>query len=218
MAASTSSSRLRVYLKNATLFFLIIAIAYVPQILPILKPLREFFIRRTGWNWSFPITLFFATLAGSFLIQVDREEEAKTKLRIAGLLFVVAYFILRLGIPHGKLTEVRIIGIPFVFFSAFLEEFLFRRVGFEALRKLEEKFYRDPNLRRLGPVSLLYTCFLAGVLHGVGPMFTGHGFDWLAYASEFDASVFYSFLYVLSRSVWVPGFAHFLTGLIKILW
>jgi membrane protease YdiL (CAAX protease family) len=218
VTTSRNTSKTKVYAKNALFFFLIIAIVYVPQILPFLKPMRDFFVQRTGWNWSWPLSLFLGTVLGTFLIQVDREEEAKPKLRLAGLLFVAVYFVLRLGIPHGALTATRLIGIPFMFFSAFLEEFLFRRIGFEALRKLEERFYKDPNLKRLGPVSLLYTCFIAGLLHGVGPLFANRSFDWGAYATTFDTSVFYSFLYVLSRSVWVPGFAHFLANLTRILW
>ncbi len=219
MASSGNNSKTRNYAKNAILFFLIIVVVYVPQILPFLKPVREFFVRQTGWNWSWPLSLFLGTVVGSFAMQVDREEEAKPKLRLAGFLFVAVYFVLRLGLPHhGPQFPSKAVAIPFIFFSTFLEEFLFRRIGFEGLRKLEEKFYKDPNLKRLGPVSLLYTAFLAGLLHGAAPLLSSHGFDWLAYISTFDSAVFYSFIYVLCRSVWVPGFAHFLTNLAKILW
>jgi membrane protease YdiL (CAAX protease family) len=210
-------SKARIYAKNTVLFVLTTTIVFLLQTMPYIQPARNYLAKHMGANWLSPLIFLLGALIGSFLIRVEREEETRRKTIFGGVLFVVCLYAFRYGLPHPNWKALATLG-PFFFFTAYLEEFFFRRVGFEGMRKAEEKFYKEPTLKRLGPLSLLITCALYGTVHGFNPWSHGPLWDWARYASAFDASATFCLLYVATRSIWVPGTAHFLTGITRYLW
>lgn len=208
----------RLYLKNAVLFVLITALVFVLQTAPFLHSIKQMIVDHTGGNWLLSITFFLGAVIASFLIKVEREEESKRKALWGGILFVCGLYFLRYGPLRPNGHALLTMG-PYYFFGAFLEEFFFRRVGYEGLRKSEEKFWREPTLKRLGPISLLLICVIYGTVYAFNPWHGGaHVWDWNNYARAFDASARYCLLYVATRSIWVPGTAHFLTSITGYLW
>lgn len=205
------------YLKYAVLFFLVVAVVFGLQWIPWLRPLQRYMLREWGWNWTWPFSLFASCLLGTFLLRVETEGDRDKKMIWSGILFVLGYNALRMNFgPHlGKFPAPN--AVAFQFFVGFLEEFLFRRIGFEGLRRIEERFYKHPALKRFGPISILYSSLLYGLMLGSISMMSGSGsFNQGYYIRGFSESVFYCFLYNMSRSIWVPGFAHFVTNLLRV--
>ena len=203
-------NKLRNFVRNAVLFIVLTAVIYLPQYYPPLSYVRHL----SRWNWAWPLCLFLGTFFGSFLMKLEVEEEKRGKLIWGGLLFVIALAVAARGVPHLPRGTAAWSTVMYQFFASFMEEFFFRRLGFEGLRRQEEKFYKEPYLKRLGPVSLLLTCVVFGVMHGLNPVMQGKGgFDFAWYRHSFQTSVEFSFIYILTRSIWVPGLAHFLSNL-----
>jgi len=209
------------FIRSLVVFFILVAIIWLPQWFPPLTYLAEYFRRRTGFNWVWPLSLFLGILAGSFLLKVHREAETQGKLLWAGILFVFLLQFCQRGIPSPRINNMTMIALCYQFFASFLEEFLFRRIGFVGLRAHEEKFYSEPYLKRLAPASLIFICLIYGLAQGYVPFGRGGtegGFYPDAYAAAFRQSVQMTFLYILTRSVWVTGFSHFLTNIQKFVW
>jgi membrane protease YdiL (CAAX protease family) len=208
----------RTYIKNLLLFTLLVAVVFLLQKIPLFQPLGNLTARYLGDNWTAPLIFFAGVFVGSFLLKVQREEENKQKLILVGVLFVVVLFFMRYGVPHPAIKPMFSAG-PYLFFCAYLEEFLFRRVGFEGLRRQEEKLYKEPMLKRLGPISFLVSCSLFGLFHGLDPWdYPQQLWSWPHYANAFDASMRYTLLYIATRTIWVPGTAHFLASMVRYLW
>ena len=153
------------------------------------------------WDYNYFLPIIFICLT---LTAVKWELIAKEPLKIAltAISFIICVKIIYNGLPNTLILNNNLI---WQIFPSFFEEIIFRGILLKNLAEIEENI-KFLSFSKFPFVSILIVSAIFATLH---PQ---------SFAATFDMSVYFSLIFLVTRSYWACGVEHFLQNIYGNLW